>query len=89
VATPVGAIPEMLAGECGLLVPVGDVRALREALGRLVRDPVLRARLGRAARERVRERYSRDAVMRRYRALYLELARDASPRAVSPADRAS
>jgi glycosyltransferase involved in cell wall biosynthesis len=89
VATPVGAIPEMLAGECGLLVPVGDVRALREALGRLVRDPVLRARLGRAARERVRERYSRDAVMRRYRALYLELARDGARRAVSPADRAS
>jgi glycosyltransferase involved in cell wall biosynthesis len=89
VATPVGAIPEMLEGECGLLVPVGDVRALSEALGRLVRDPGLRARLGRAARERVRERHSVDAVMRRYRALYLELARDASPRAVSPADRAS
>jgi glycosyltransferase involved in cell wall biosynthesis len=89
VATPVGAIPEMLEGEHGLLVPVGDVRALREALGRLVRDPGLRARLGQAVRERVGERYSLDAVMRRYRALYLELARGEHPRALSPAGRAS
>ena len=74
VSTPVGAIPEMLEGECGLLVPAGDAEALREALGRLLRDPGLRARLGARARERVAERYSLDAVMRRYRALYLELS---------------
>jgi len=74
VATPVGAIPEVLEGECGILVPVGDARALREALAPLVRNPDLRSRLGRRAQERVAERYALDAVMRRYRALYLELA---------------
>ncbi len=74
VATPVGAIPEMLEGECGVLVPVGDAPALRDALAPLVRDPGLRSRLGQRARERVAQRYALDAVMRRYRALYLELA---------------
>jgi glycosyltransferase involved in cell wall biosynthesis len=77
VATPVGAIPEMLEGDCGVLAPVGDARALREALAPLVRDADLRSRLGRRARERVAGRYALDAVMRRYRDLYLELARPA------------
>jgi glycosyltransferase involved in cell wall biosynthesis len=75
VATPVGAIPETLEGDCGVLVPVGDAPALREALAPLVRDPGLRTRLGQRARERVAERYALDPVMRRYRSLYLELAR--------------
>ena len=34
----------------GLLVPHGDIGALAEALGRLVREPGLRAEMGRAAR---------------------------------------
>jgi glycosyltransferase involved in cell wall biosynthesis len=74
IATAVGAIPEMLEGDCGILVPVGDVGALREALAGLIGNAALRARLGQSARERVAERYALEAVMRRYRALYLELA---------------
>jgi glycosyltransferase involved in cell wall biosynthesis len=42
-------------GETGLVVPVGDPRALAEALRRLARDEALGRRLGEAARERVRE----------------------------------
>jgi glycosyltransferase involved in cell wall biosynthesis len=74
VATPVGAIPEMLEGDCGVVAPVGDAGALRDALAPLVADPEARTRLGRRARERVAERYAVDAVMRGYRALYRELA---------------
>jgi glycosyltransferase involved in cell wall biosynthesis len=61
VATNVGGLPEAVVdGETGLLVPPGDVSALRAALERLLGDAELRARLGAAARDRVRERFSRE-----------------------------
>jgi colanic acid/amylovoran biosynthesis glycosyltransferase len=60
VATAVGGLAEAIVdGESGLLVQRGDVAALRAALERLLGDEQLRARLGAAARERVRARYSR------------------------------
>jgi len=49
VATPVGAVPDIVQdGETGLLVPVGDVDALQAALTRLVNDKPLRQRMGAA-----------------------------------------
>jgi glycosyltransferase involved in cell wall biosynthesis len=55
VATTGGAIPEVAGrdGETCLAVPPGDAGALAAALGRLLGDPLLRARLGAAGRERV------------------------------------
>jgi glycosyltransferase involved in cell wall biosynthesis len=58
VATPVGAVPEVIEdGRNGLLIPVGDVDALAHALRRLIEDPLMRARLGEAARRDHAERY--------------------------------
>jgi glycosyltransferase involved in cell wall biosynthesis len=55
VATPVGAVEDIVSdGETGLLVPQGDVTALRNALTRLVDKPDLRRRLGEAGRARHR-----------------------------------
>lgn len=51
VATTAGAIPDTVPGDAGLLVPPGDVRALSEALRRVVEDTALRTRLAAAARQ--------------------------------------
>jgi len=72
VATNVGGIPDAVAhGETGLLVEPSDPAALAAAIGRLVEDPGLRARLGEAGRERARADYRADAVLDALTALYL------------------
>jgi glycosyltransferase involved in cell wall biosynthesis len=59
VATAVGGLRDLVVdGETGLLVPPGDVSALRSALERLLGDTELRRRLGAAGRERVRDSFS-------------------------------
>jgi len=62
VSTHHSGIPEAVVdGETGLLVPTGDRRALAAALERLLLDPRLRERLGRAGRRRVVETFDADA----------------------------
>jgi glycogen(starch) synthase len=59
VAAAVGGLLDLVVDEeTGLLVPPGDVGALRAALQRLLDDEELRRRLGAAARDRVREHFS-------------------------------
>jgi glycogen synthase len=56
VATSVGGIPSVVEdGVTGLLVPPGDIAALRVGIDRLLADPELRRRLGAAGRARVTE----------------------------------
>jgi len=63
VASAVGGIPEVVEnGVTGYLVEPGDVAGLRAAIERLLADPVLRRRLGRAARARVADRCSWERV---------------------------
>lgn len=59
VATPVGGIPEMIEPDIsGVLTPAGDPAALADAVLRVLRDPGLAQRLGRAGRSRVAERFT-------------------------------
>ena len=59
VASAVGGLLDAVEHDVtGLLVPPRDAGALRNAILRLLADPGLRARLGTAARERARERFS-------------------------------
>lgn len=57
IASDVAGIPDALQGGCGVLVPPKDVRALADAVERLLNDPAERARIAARARERVEERY--------------------------------
>jgi glycosyltransferase involved in cell wall biosynthesis len=64
VASAVGGLRDLVVDdETGLLVPPRDPAALRAALERLLGDRELRFRLGAAARDRARERFSWDRVV--------------------------
>lgn len=63
IVTPVGAVPEVVDGDCAFVIDVGDAAALAERMARLAGDPVLVARLGAAARARVAERFTDRAVL--------------------------
>lgn len=77
IATPIGAIPDMVRdGEEGLIVPSRDAAALTAALGRLLRDAGLRERMGERGRQRVSEVYSRDVVVAQLEKLYRRLLPD-------------
>ena len=76
VASAVGGLLDLVVdGETGVLVPPGDVTALRKALERLLADPDLRARMGAAARERIRAHFSAEAATRATIELYEEVLR--------------
>lgn len=75
VASAVGGLLDLVEnGVTGLLVPPGDVPALRSALERLLADPELRARMGAAARARSLERFSREAAAAAIVAVYADAA---------------
>ncbi len=78
VATAVGGVPDVVDdGADGILVPVGDVGAMADALERLARDPGLRARMGEIGRMRVVPRYRVERLVDDVDALYRELLADA------------
>jgi glycosyltransferase involved in cell wall biosynthesis len=59
VAGDAGGLRDLVVQEeTGLLVPPGEVGALREALRRLLADRELRRRFGEAGRARIAERFT-------------------------------
>ncbi len=74
VATAVGGVPEIAGESRGLaLVPPGDVRAIADAVLRVLSDPQLAGRMSSAARFRVRDAYSPERQRAQLHALYREL----------------
>src|SRR5204862_3519278 len=74
IASQIGGLPDVVAdGETGFLVPPGDPIALRQAMTRLLSDSKLRARMGKAARERAAAFYTSAIVPRIERAYRLLL----------------
>jgi glycosyltransferase involved in cell wall biosynthesis len=75
VASDIAPIANMLThGEEGLLVPVKSPEDLAGALARILKEPALAARLGRAARKRVEAEFSLERAVDALETLYRELA---------------
>jgi glycosyltransferase involved in cell wall biosynthesis len=74
VASNAGGMPEAVRdGLNGLLVPPGDVAALGAAVGRLLRQPALAKRMGRAGRVLMRSEFSIDVMVEGNLTVYREL----------------
>ena len=77
VATRVGGADEMVVeGTTGLLVPAASPEELATALRRLLLDPALRTTMGHAGRARVEQAFDLAETVRRYEALYTDLAQE-------------
>lgn len=76
VASRVGGIPEIVEdGVTGLLTSPGSVAELRDAVARLLGDPVLARRMGAAGRERVLAEYTWDRCAERCISAYQRLVK--------------
>jgi glycosyltransferase involved in cell wall biosynthesis len=71
VATDAGGLPEVVAdGVTGLIVPKGNADALAAAMDRLLGDPQLRQRMGKAGRQRALERFDWDRSVEKFELAY-------------------
>jgi glycosyltransferase involved in cell wall biosynthesis len=79
VATDLKGITDVTVadGENGFLIPGEDIDALTHSVERLVADPILRARMGKAARARSK-RFGFEDYCRQLRAFYLKVAGDSA-----------
>ncbi len=71
IATDGGGVPEIVEdGKTGILVPMGDVQAMADAISRLLADPALAADMGACGRERVRDHFTIEQKARKVEAVY-------------------
>ncbi|MFU8795236.1 MAG: glycosyltransferase, partial [Dethiobacteria bacterium] len=75
VASNVGGISEQIVeDETGYLFESGDHRQLQSHLARLIRDPILRSRLGQAGRRRFLEHFTLDKMVDETLRVYYQIA---------------
>jgi len=75
VATTTGGIPEVVVdGVTGSLVPPRDHEAMAAALVKLLKDPALRERLGKAGLARARQKFSADRMLHQTLRVYQRVA---------------
>jgi glycosyltransferase involved in cell wall biosynthesis len=81
VAFATGGLPDIVRhGETGLLVPRGDVGALRQALAELLQNHERRTGMAMNCRRVALQEYSLDVQAKRYVALYESMGREQKPR---------
>jgi glycosyltransferase involved in cell wall biosynthesis len=74
IASSVGAIPEMLSEDCGILIEPKNTVGIKDALLSLTQDKYLRTKLGENAREKARQYYSIDIVFSEYLNIWKSLS---------------
>jgi len=83
-----GVLDIVMDGETGVYVPAKDGAALAGALARMIADPLMRARMGRAGRKRVLERFDDERQTRAIEGFYdaaLGRAPEPAPESGTPA----
>jgi glycosyltransferase involved in cell wall biosynthesis len=74
VATAVGGVQELVVDKMtGMLVPPQDATAMADAITFLLSDKKRALAMGAAGRERVKQRFSMDAMLSKTEALYQDL----------------
>jgi len=73
VATSVGSNPELLAEDRGMLVPPRDEDSLAAALGKLLENDGMRARMGQNCRNFAQENLTLEKMRSYHEQLYMEL----------------
>jgi glycosyltransferase involved in cell wall biosynthesis len=76
VSTRVGGIPEVVQdGATGFLVSLNNATALARKVEFLIQNPARRATMGRAAQTVARDKFSTEAIVPQYEALYRRVTR--------------
>jgi glycosyltransferase involved in cell wall biosynthesis len=76
VATNGGGVPEIVEdGQTGILVPMGDVESLAEAICQILSDPVRAKAMGIRGRQRIADHFTLEQTARRVEAVYAEIFR--------------
>lgn len=70
IATSVGAIPDMLRGECGVVIQPQKAAEIENALDVLLGNEEMRERMGTNAKLKVMEKYAIDVVFEQYYSLW-------------------
>jgi glycosyltransferase involved in cell wall biosynthesis len=85
VATDVGGARELVVpGETGVIVPVGDADEIAREMSRLLGDAAGARRMALAARARIEERFTVEAMVRHTTAAYEECLRSAGVAVLAP-----
>jgi len=80
VASDVGGVQEsVIDGETGFLTKPRDESGLREAISKILADPDLRARMGRAGRAHFAASFGKEQMLEKTQAVYRALLRVANP----------
>ena len=82
IGSDIGGIPEQVTPDCGLLFPPNDADALASCLQRLLADPGMRASMGRAAQQRLRDVYSAAQHCERLLSIFEGLINGEDPRKI-------
>ena len=70
VATDVGAIADILDGNCGLVIQPQSVEELQNAMNKMIENPDMRLQMGSAGREKALKQYASNVVFEQYSELW-------------------